>query len=339
MMKYLTATLSLFVCLFVHTCLFSQQHGFMMTVKGPVPIEKMGISLIHEHMLLAGFAEDDSLREIPSWDREKVKDKLLLYLEELKEPEVTTIVECTPAFIGRDPVLLRMLSEETGIQFITNTGYYGANNNGSLPAHALTETAEQLAERWIKEWENGIGNTGIRPGFIKTAVDGGHLSEVHQKLIRAAAKTHLASGLVIASHTGPAIPAFEQIRILQEEGVSPEAFIWVHAQAEKDPEIHAKAARMGAWVSLDGISEDNILEYVAMLTAMKERNLLHKVLISHDAGWYTAEEKDGGEIRGFTAIFDKLLPRLKENGFSGEDISRLLVLNPAKAFEVAIRKK
>ena len=62
-----------------------------------------------------------------------------------------TLVECTPAYLGRDPRLLRRLSEASGLHILTNTGYYGANKDKHLPPHAFTETAEQLAARWIRE--------------------------------------------------------------------------------------------------------------------------------------------------------------------------------------------
>ena len=157
------------------------------------------------------------------------------------------------------------------------------------------------------EWYKRIR---IKPGFIKIGVAGDTLSELHRKLVDAAARTHLKTGLTIASHTGPAIPAFEQLEILKKEGVAPEAFIWVHAQAEKDLSNHVRAARMGAWISLDGVNDNNLAEYVKMIKNLKENNLLNKVLLSHDAGWYHPGEENGGEYRGYTTLFEKLVPLL-----------------------------
>lgn len=313
-------------------CVKPQSNGYVMTVDGPIPAKDMGTTLVHEHILL-GDSEVDPANH--NWDIEAITKRMLPYLEEIKA-DCHTFVECTPVYIGRDPLLLKVLSEATGIRFITNTGYYGAEF--ALKPHIYTETADQLTDRWVDEWENGIGSTGIKPDFIKISVDRGKLSELHRKLITAAARTHLKTGLVIMSHTGPTEPAFEQIGVLLQEGVSPDAFIWTHAQDEKNPELHAQAARMGAWVSLDGVSGGNVDEYVGMLKALKDRDVLHRVLISHDAGWYKLEEENGGEIRGFTALFKKLLPRLKEAGFSEEDITQLMVRNPAEAFEIKIRK-
>ncbi|HLO60840.1 MAG TPA: hypothetical protein VK179_18965 [Bacteroidales bacterium] len=207
-----------------------------------------------------------------------------------------------------------------------------------MPGFVYDETAEQLSERWTKEWNEGIKGTGIRPGFIKIGVGGDSLSDLHSKLVKAAAMTHLKTGLTIASHTGPAVLAFAELEVLKEQGVSPEAFIWVHAQNEKDVQNHIRAAKMGAWVSFDGLSDDNVMEYVTLLVKMKNEKLLSNVLISHDAGWYDPAKPDGGEFRGYTTVFTKLIPELKKQGFSDKEINQLIVKNPAEAFGVGVKK-
>jgi phosphotriesterase-related protein len=310
--------------------------SMIMTVKGPIKATEMGVSLTHEHILV-DFIGADSINE-NRWDKLRVSEKVLPYLMAIKDLGCRTYVECTPEYIGRDPLLLKSLSEATGLNIITNTGYYGAANDKFIPKHAYNESSEQLSLRWIDEWNNGIGNTGIKPGFIKIGVDSKTLSDIDKKLVSAAAKAHLRTGLIIASHTGPAIPAFEQIEILQKEGVDPEAFIWVHAQGEKDFSNHIKAAIMGAWIGLDGINEKNCEDYVAMIKNLKENDFLNKVLLSHDAGWYDPARENGGDLRGYTTLFEKLIPMLKEEGFSEKEINQLMITNPAKAFTVGIRK-
>ena len=219
-------------------------------------------------------------------------------------------------------------------------GYYGAVKNKYLPQWAFTETREQLSERWINEFENGIDGTTIKPGFIKISVDADapNLSELHQKLVSAAALTHLKAGLTICSHTGLGTAAFQEIDIIQEMKVHPSAFVWVHAQAEEDRSLHVKAARMGAWVSLDGIGWGDFEKYATSIDNLKQVGLLNRVLISHDAGWYKPGEKNGGNFTGFTNIFTQLLPLLKKRGFTETDINQLLIGNPAEAFAVRVRK-
>src|SRR5690554_4510892 len=149
------------------------QDGMAMTVLGPIPSSEMGLSLIHEHVLVDFIGADQTGNH--RWESAAVIRIVQPFLKEAQDLGVKTLVECTPAYIGRDPQLLKELAEANRIYLITNTGYYGASDNKFIPAHAYSESAEQLAERWIREWRDGIDGTGIRPGFIKTGVNGGSL--------------------------------------------------------------------------------------------------------------------------------------------------------------------
>jgi phosphotriesterase-related protein len=314
----------------------TEKDGIIMTVNGPVSSREMGVSLIHEHILVDFIGADSTTDR--RWNKGKVIERAMPFLKQIKDLGCQTLVECTPEFLGRDPLLLKSLSGSTGLNILTNTGYYGAVNNKYIPQYAFTESADQLAARWILEWDNGIDGTGIKPGFIKIGVASGNLSDMHKKLVTAAARTHLKTGLTIASHTGPAIPAFEQLEILKNEGVNPDAFIWVHAQAEKDMSNHIKAARTGAWIGLDGLNDKNLADYVRIIKNLRENKLLNKILLSHDAGWYRPGEENGGEYRGYTAIFEKLIPLLQKENFTRQEIRQLLISNPAKAFTIGVRR-
>src|SRR5690606_28646478 len=142
---------------------WSQKKGEVMTVNGTIKPRQMGMSLIHEHILVDFIGADQI--SFDRWDREQVVKKVLPYLQEIRDLGVKTLVECTPAYLGRDARLLDELSDRIELQIITNTGYYGARQNQHLPEHAFKEDAEQLAERWINEFENGIDGTSIKPGF------------------------------------------------------------------------------------------------------------------------------------------------------------------------------
>lgn len=286
----------------------------------------MGLTLIHEHILVDFIGADKITPD--RWDRAKVVANMLPYLENLNRLGVRTLVECTPSYLGKDPLLLRELSQQSGVQILTNTGYYGAMDNKFLPPHAHTETADQLAERWVADFQNGIDATGIKPGFMKISVNPGPLSDLHRKLITAAARTHKRTGLTIYSHTGPFVPAFEQIDVLKQEGVHPSAFVWVHAQGNNM--VHyARAIREGAWVSLDGLDNSNVEQYAQNLLLMKENKLLHRTLLSHDAGWYDPAKPDGSPLsRDYTVLFTKLMPTLNRQGFTRKDWQQILVENP-----------
>lgn len=297
-------------------------------------IKDLGPTLIHEHVLVDFIGADQINAD--RWKHDEVIQKVLPYLLEIKSRGIQTIVECTPAFLGRDVVLLQKLSEKSGLNILTNTGYYGASDNKYLPSWAFTETAGQLADRWIKEFEVGIEGTGVKPGFIKTGVNGGTLSALHRKLIEAAALTHLKTGLTICSHTGPALPAQEEIDILKQAGVSPKAFVWVHANGTQEEIV--RIGQSGCWISLDGVNEGNIDKHIDLIQHLQSRKLLNQVLISHDAGWYRPGEPHGGDFRGYTTISDTLIPGLLKNGLTSRDIQQLMQVNPANAFSISVRK-
>src|SRR5687767_8040085 len=79
------------------------------TVTGPVAVSKLGRTLTHEHVMV-----DFAGAETASRSRYKSDDVFQAALPKLKEAAASgcqTLVECTPAYLGRDPVLLRRLSK------------------------------------------------------------------------------------------------------------------------------------------------------------------------------------------------------------------------------------
>lgn len=299
------------------------------TVTGPVPADRLGVTLMHEHVLVdfAGAAQVSPSR----YDADAVFTAVLPYLQQVERLGCSTLVECTPAYLGRDPRLLRRLSEASGLHILTNTGYYGAANDKHLPAHAFEETAEQLAGRWIRESDHGIDGTGIRPGFMKIGVDQSPLSAVDAKLVRAAALAHRQTGLAIASHTGSGAAALEQLDLIEESGVPASAFIWVHAQSERDTALHARVARRGAWVEFDGVSQAGAARHVALVQRMKEQGLLGRVLLSHDAGWYRVGEPAGGQFRPYDTLFTTFMPAVTAAGLTEGEVRELIVTHPRRA--------
>jgi len=300
------------------------------TVRGPMSAGEMGVALVHEHVLV-DFAGAEKVSR-SRYDADEAFGVILPHLKELGDRGCRTLVECTPAYLGRDPLLLRRLSEASGLHIVTNTGYYGAANDTAVPRHAYAETARQLAARWTAEHRGGIEGTGIRPGFIKTGVDAGPLSEIDRKLVEAAALCHLETGLTIAVHTGDGTAGLEVLSVLGRLGVSPEAYVWVHAQNAKDPATRAWAAQQGAWVELDGVGPGSLDGHVEAVVDLFRRDRLDRVLVSQDAGWYHVGEPGGGAYRSHAFLLDAFVPALRARGLGEADIRRLLVQNPAAAF-------
>ncbi len=307
------------------------------TVLGPKSPRSLGMTLMHEHVLVDFIGADKVSRE--RYNADEVFRVALPHLKKLRAVGCRTLVECTPAYLGRDAGLLKRLSQASGLQIVTNTGFYGAAEDKYVPAFAYQETVDQLAARWIKEFQEGIEGTGIRPGIIKTGVDSGRLSEIDAKLVRAAARTHIRTGLTIAAHTGDGVAALEELEILRQEGVHPSAFIWVHAQNESNPELHFRAAKQGAWVEFDGVGEKSAQNHLTLVKSMADSGFLSYTLLSQDAGWYNIGEPGGGEYRPYAFLLESFIPMLQKAGLLKEDIRTLLVDNPRRALTLGLRRR
>ncbi|MGI9544329.1 MAG: phosphotriesterase [Cyclobacteriaceae bacterium] len=326
--------LRLWLFLFITGCSNTDGKLSVQTVTGIEAPEAGEIWLSHEHILV-DFIGADSIRST-RWDRDSVIEEIAPFLKELENYKVKYFVDATPNFLGRDAGLLQKIANQTGLKVITNTGLYGAVNNKYIPDYAYQKTAADLAAMWIDEFKNGIDGTSVRPGFVKISVDASsELHPIHRKLVTAAAQTHLQTGMTIASHTGKAEGLWPQLEVLKENGVSPESFIWVHAQNEKDNNNYLKAAGLGCWISLDGLGWE-LEEHVKKLLFAKQHNILDRILISHDAGWYDPQ-KETQSIKPYTPIFEQLYLELISKGFTEQEFNLLITKNPSEAFSIRIR--
>ncbi|MFZ5831391.1 MAG: efflux RND transporter permease subunit [Planctomycetota bacterium] len=308
------------------------------TVTGSIAPERLRTTLSHEHVLI----DLDGDAETPASDRyhaDQVFRRMRDFLDRLRLNNGRALVDCTPAFMGRDPLLLRKLSQVSGVHILTNTGYTAAFEGRFLPTHVRYDTVDELALRWITEWKEGIDKTGIRPGFIKIGVSDAPLSAFEEKLVRAAARTHLETGLVISSNTPTGAAALEQLRILEEEGVAPTAWIWTHAQREPNTRLVLGAAETGAWVSVDEITPENVAQHAQLVKLLTNRRLLHRVLVSHNELGYQAGKELGGKIRGYDTIFKLFIPALFKAGLVVKQVEQLMVVNPMNAFTTRVRSR
>lgn len=281
-----------------------------------------GSVLAHEHILV----DFGGVKNPSKYDRGEALRVARPHLEELRRYGCVRLLECTPQGLGRDPLLMKMAAELTGLEIWTNTGVYGAANRSGVPEWAWKANAQELARRFITEWKKGVD--GVRPRFIKTAVNGYPLEELDRRLIEAAALASLETGMTIASHTNGGGKAAEaQLEILDKLRCPMNRFVWVHAQNEKDHAYHERVARAGAWVEFDGVGPKSRDWHLECVRFMESQGLLGRALVSQDAGWYHAEIPGGGEYRGYSYIYTDFLPELP-----AEARKQLMVDNPRRAF-------
>jgi predicted metal-dependent phosphotriesterase family hydrolase len=299
------------------------------TVQGAIKGSELGITLTHEH-IMSNFGKE--IGEASRYDSIKLYNQVIPYLKQLKSFGVHSIFDCTTEYFGRRVDLLKTISDSSGVQIITNTGFYGAANDRYIPSFAYEASAESIAEIWIDEFKNGIKGTSIKPGFIKLAFDDDMPpSNIDKKLFEAGLITHLSTGLTLAVHTGKNMEAVKlQTQLLSEYNIHPSAWIWTHASKVENDDILMEYAAKGAWISLDGVNENNTSEYIQRIKLFKQNNLLDKVLLSHDGNGF----RNGGDMKKFEAIFQNLIPEMVKNGFTKEDITQIMERNPKEAFRI-----
>jgi len=318
----------------------SMKEKSIMTVTGPISLAEAGTFLTHEH-ILSRFGLEPA--EPPVYDNKKVYKQVVPYLKYLKSLGIQTIADCTTAYFGRDAGILKELSRQSGMQIVANTGFYGAANDRYVPSLVSSSSPEKIAQKWIDEFNNGIEES-IKPGFIKTAIDGGGMSDTDRKLVEAAAITSKETGLSIAVHTGGNLEgARKEMDIFRQHGVNLNSWIWVHAQGA-DTKATTEAARKGAWISIDDLRqpyydlktqkpfESNTLEKdLKILLEFKKQGLLNRVLLSHDGTSYPPE---GTMIRHFDVLVKSFVPMMKAAGFTDDEVRLVTIENPARAMAI-----
>ncbi|NLS80223.1 MAG: esterase [Chloroflexi bacterium] len=300
------------------------------TVLGPVPVERLGLILPHEHLFtdLRG-ADTPGLGEA---DLDDVQAAMQRHLDAAWAAGITALVECTPAGVGRNPLALKRLAQHTPVAIVAAAGLY---RQEFLPRWALAASEAEVEARMLAELNEGIDGSGVRAGFIKLAVSNEGITELEKRDLRAAARAAAQTGAVVASHTSGLLSgahALEEVEILESAGLPGSRFIWVHTQNSPHLAEHRAVAARGAYLGFDGLSPEREEAFLKLVLDALGAGLGRQILLSHDAGWYRPGEPGGGKVRGYTYLVERFLPRLRERGVDEATIRLMTDENPKRAF-------
>lgn len=305
--------------------------GKIITVTGEVSPSELGITLPHEH-IFATFS--DKPERYPTYPEKDLLDTVIPYFKKLKKLGIGTIVDARSAYFGRHPEYLKRISEETEIHIITNTGYYGGAKGQYIPKHVAEETAQQVAQRWMREISRGIDETGIYPGIIKTAIEHRPMLDVDKKLIKAAAIAHKNTGLPIQSQIGNNLTgANNMISLLSDENVSIDAWTFVHAHLVPNASDLVPIAKMDGYLSYDGLNEDRAEKFLGDFKLFKTEGVFNRILLSHSGSVFN---KDDIEANYHFLVTD-FKTRFLAYGFDEKDFKQITETNPANALTVKKR--
>jgi phosphotriesterase-related protein len=306
------------------------------TTGGPVDVDELGLTLIHEHFR----ATDEAGRfQFPHlYDEQADWDVAIADANAVKSHGVQTVVEPSALFLHRDAAFSKRVADESGLNVVLATGVYTYDY---LPQFLLNRDEDGIAAIFVHEIENGIQGTGIKPAFIKCAADEPGITPNVEKVHRAAARAAKQTGLPIMAHSRPASGTGpEQMRIFTEEGVDPGTVQIAHTGDTDDLDYIERLLETGCWIGMDRYGLDLFLptdKRNATVLALLERGYAERMFLSQDycssIDWFPREVQDylkANEVPDWsmTFLFEKVIPELKERGMTDEQLDQMMVANP-----------
>ena len=314
------------------------------TVRGPIATTDLGVTLMHEHVfvlspeIMANFPEgwgEDAAREQTAVDK----------LNALKAAGVDTIVDPTVIGLGRYIPRIQRVAARTELQIVVATGVYTYNDvpmyfHFSGPGTALNGP-EPMVDMFVRDITEGIADTGVRAGILKCATDEPGLTVGVERVLRAVAQAHRATGVPITTHTHAGTRrGLEQQRVFAEEGVDLGRVIIGHSGDTTDVDYLEELIAAGSYLGMDRFGLDNILSFedrVDTVARLCERGHAAKLVLAHDASCYIDWLPEAAlpvvlPNWHYLHIHNDVLPALRARGVTDEQITTMLVDNPREIF-------
>jgi len=315
------------------------------TVRGRVATGQLGVTLMHEHVFVLDL---EILHNYPEeWGEEdkRIADAVAR-LNELKATGVDTIVDLTVPGLGRSIERIKRVAEQTALNIIVATGFYTYNELPHYfhfrgPASPLGGP-EPLDQFFLRDINEGIANTGVKAGMLKCATDRVGVTKDIERILRAVARVHRATGVPISTHTAARQKVgLDQQRIFREEGVDLSRVVIGHCGDSTDLDYLEELMRAGSYIGMDRFGIDSILSFedrVATVATLCERGHADQMVLSHDAScflhWMPEQVIPAALPRwNYLHIHREVLPALKARGVTDAQIRAMMVENPRRIFE------
>jgi len=338
--------------------------GKAQTVLGPVSPESLGITLVHEHLLVdlgSGFslpeaASERALAYEPVglenlwWVRRYFTSNLdnLRLLDEttaiaeagrFKRAGGQTIVDVTSIGIGRDPCGLARISRATGLHVLMGSGYYTGNIH---PPDMDRKTEDEITREIVRDVTVGVGETRICAGLIGEIGCSWPWQENERKVVRAAAHAQQETGAMLMIHPGRDVTApLAIVRELERAGAVLSRTIMCHIERTITDiagvlELAATGVCLeydlfgqeSSFYPLSSIDMPNDAQRLAQLEVLITKGYLKQILIAHDICTKHRLTRYGGH--GYDHLLRNVVPCMRGKGFTEEHIRSILMDNPQR---------
>ncbi|WP_404322828.1 phosphotriesterase [Cytobacillus firmus] len=301
------------------------------TVLGKIAPEELGICSAHEHLSidLSRVKKDpDTILDDEQGMREELEDFYRL--------GGRSMVEVTNDGMGRDALVLKRLSEATGVHLITCTGFY---KDPYIPDFADGWKAELFAQHFIKEAKEGIADTGILPGVIgEVGTSKNEMKPIERELLIGAAMAGTETGLPVTTHTTLGTLGLEQVQLLTKHGLPADQIIIGHQDLNPNKDEVLAVLETGAYIAFDTIGKNNYRpdeDRADFLIDFINRGYEKQILLSADLTRKSHWKKNGGP--GYGLVLETFIPKLKKSGVPESILHQFLTVNPSRAFSIRER--
>ena len=305
-------------------------------------IEKIhGAVLMHEHISVSSLSFTKAFGK--KWlDKAALKELAIETFKAVKEKYgVDLIVDATPIDLGRDAELLKEVSIASGVKIVASSGYY------YLPSiETLNNSADEIAEWFIWECENGIDGTGVKPGILKCATGVQGLTEDNLKKLSAMGIVQRETGLPIYVHCEHYEDiAKKQIEILTENGADAGKIIIGHTAMRFDADYLEEILKIGCYICLDQCHcfPQRLDDIAAALVTLCKKGYTGKIVLANDYCIHNdfVNRKTNGlniSVRehtdNFGYVFDNLQKPFIKMGGSEKDFDIMLCQNPKNILNI-----
>lgn len=310
------------------------------TVRGPVEVDKLGPTLMHEHVFVL---DPEALQNYGRvwgesiWDEEVRVADAIAKLRRLRDGGIHTIVDPTAIGLGRYIPRIQRVNAEVDLNIIVCTGVYAFLE---LRGFLGYRTDDQLVELFVREIREGIDDTGVKAAFLKCAVEEHGLVGDIPRILRLIAATALETGVPVMVHTNaPARTGLLALDSLTNAGVDPARIVIAHAGDSNDLDYLRAIAGTGASLGCDRFNIEHFNpdeRRIETLTALVAEGLAERVHLGHDGACFydfmAHNPPFAHERPDYLHISNKILPALLENGVTQEQIDGMLVANPRRFF-------
>ncbi len=312
------------------------------TVRGPIDTTRLGTTLMHEHVFVLN--EEIRLNYPGDWDEETRIADAAAKLNALRQRGCAAIADPTVIGLGRDIRRVKRVADRTDLHIIVATGVYTYDDVPfyfRFRGRRSASGADPMADMFVADITEGIAGTGVKAAFLKCAIEEAGLTPGVERVLRAVAAAHAATGAPITVHTHPGSGSgLEALRVLTEEGADLSRVVMGHSGDTADLGYLTRLADAGCLLGMDRFGLDILLPFeqrVDTVAELARRGYADRIVLSHDAAcyidWFRPEAI--GEFAPawhFGHLFDDVLPALRDRGVSEAQIEAMLMTNPRRYF-------